>query len=78
MDALKKFFPYSFGAKSVVNMLVKILLYIIVGAIIGAVIGIFGKIPLIGILASIVGWIVELYVFVGVVLTILNFLKIVK
>lgn len=78
MDTLKKFFPYSFGVKSVVNMLIKILIYIVVGAIIGAVIGLFGKIPVIGILASIVGWIVELYVFVGVVLAILNFLKIVK
>ena len=35
MDMLKKFFPYSFGAKDITNLIVKIIVYIVVGAVIG-------------------------------------------
>ena len=33
MDMLKKFFPYSFGAKDITNLIVKIIVYIVVGAV---------------------------------------------
>lgn len=78
MDTLKKLFPYSFGVKDLGNMIVKIIVYLVVGAVMGFVISLFGKLPLIGIVASLVGWLVELYVFVAIVLVVLSFLKIVK
>ena len=33
MDMLKKYFPYSFGAKEITDLVVKIIVYVIVGAV---------------------------------------------
>ena len=44
----------------------------------GVLIGILAKMPIIKIFAGVLGGIVELYVFVGVVISILVFLKILK
>ena len=42
MDMLKKFFPYSFGAKDVTNLAIKIVVYLVVGAVVGLLCGIIG------------------------------------
>ena len=62
MDMLKKLFPYSFGAKEVKDLVVKIIIYIIAGAIVGAIIGLLAAIPLIGIIFGLIGGLVELYI----------------
>lgn len=54
------------------------LIYIVIDVVCGVVIGLLAKIPLIGILFSLVGAVVGLYALVGVVLSILVFLKVVK
>ena len=73
-----KFFPISARAKDLKGLLVSILIYIVVGFLIGLGLKILSILPLIDILLSIIGWLVELYIAVGVVISILVFLKIVK
>ena len=67
MDTLKKIFPYSFGAEGIVLALAGLLTgwIPVLGAIIGA-------------LLSIVGWVVEVYVIVGIVLLCLDYFKVIK
>lgn len=72
MDMLKKFFPYSFGAKDVTALVIKILVYVAGGYLLGFLIG---WIPLVG---GIVGAIVSLYSTVGWILAILDYLKVLK
>ena len=79
LGLLKKYFPYSFGKKSTQQDLIKaILLYVVAGFVGGLVIGLLGKIPLIGFLFGIVGTVVEIYVVAGIVLTVLDYKKMLK
>lgn len=72
MDMLKKFFPYSFGAKDVAGLVIKIVVYLVVSAVLGFVISL---IPLVGgLVASLIG----VYSTVGIVLAVLDYLKILK
>jgi hypothetical protein len=79
MKDLKKIFPLSFRfANYVVDLIIGIMLYILVGAIDGVLIGIVVTIPIIGIVAWILGLALDVYVLAGVVIEILAFLKVVK
>jgi len=86
MDTLKKIFPLSFGASDVAGLVIKIIIYIVVAAIGGIIIGlaaaVLALIPFIGgILAWLVGSIgslVGLYSLIGIVLTCLDYFKILK
>jgi len=75
MDMLKKFFPYSFGAKDVTALVIKIIVYV-VAIIIGSV--------LLGLVGLITGWIpvlgtvILVYCVIGIVLLILDYLKVLK
>ena len=72
MDMLKKFFPYSFGAADVKTLVIKIVVYLIVPGLVGFVLGL---IPLLG---GILAWLVGIYGTVGLVLTVLDYLKVLK
>lgn len=79
MDMLKKYFPYSFGAKDLKDLIIKIIVYVVVGVVIGTVASIIGLIPLIGgILGWIIGTVANLYTTAGWVIAILDYLKILK
>ena len=78
MDILKKVFPYSFGVKGLGNLIVKVLVYIVVGAIAGFAIGLLAAMPIIGMLVSLICGLIDLYVVVGIVLAVLDFLKVLK
>lgn len=78
MDKLKKYFPYSFKASSVKDLIVTIVVYLIADLVCGFVIGLLGKLPLIGWLFGIVGWLAGIYFFVGIVIAVLNFLGVFK
>ena len=86
MDTLKKIFPLSFGASDVAGLVIKIIIYIVVAAIGGIIIGlaaaVLALIPFIGgVLAWLVGSIgslVGLYSLIGIVLTCLDYFKILK
>lgn len=72
MDMLKKFFPYSFGAKDVAALVIKIIVYVVASALLGFVLGI---IPFIG---GILGTLVGLYCTAGWVIALLDYLKVLK
>ena len=72
METLKKIFPLSFKEKkSVGALIVNILLHVLGDAVAGVIIGIL---PILGIFGGIVG----LYFTAGIVLSILDYLKVIK
>ena len=86
MDLLKKFFPYSYGAKEVKDLVIKIIVYVVAMVIGGAMLGlvnlVVGWLPLIG---GIIGWVlglvgslVGIYCLAGIVLLVLDYFKILK
>ena len=69
MDLLKTFFPFSFTAKKdVVALVVNVIIYLLVGAVAGIAIAILSKLPIIGFIIGLLGGLVDLYVFIGIVL----------
>jgi len=78
MDLLKKLFPISFKSTEKNPFIIALIVYIVVGFIAGLVIGLLSKIPIIGFVFGIVGAIFGLYTTVGLVLSILVFLKVIK
>lgn len=72
MATLKKLFPLSFKEKNGVGgLIVNILIHILADAVAGIIIAIL---PILGILGGLIG----LYFTVGIVLSILDYLKIIK
>lgn len=80
MDLLKKVWPTPFKIKEkdVVSFVVQLIIFVVICAVVGFLIGILAGIPIIGIIFSILGGLMELYGFVGIVLCILKFLDLVK
>lgn len=78
MDILKKFFPAAFKATEVKALIISLVIYVLIDIVCGFVIGLLASIPVIGIIFSLAGSIVGLYALVGIVLSILVFLKVVK
>ncbi len=79
MDALKKFFPLSFKyVKSVADLVIGILIYLVAGVIGGVIIGITAMIPIVNILAGLVGALLDLYVIAGIVILVLVYCKVIK
>ncbi len=78
MDMVKKLFPQAFKATEVVSLIIALVIYIVAGAVCGLVIGLLAKIPVIGIIFSLLGAVVGLYGLAGIVLSLLVFFKVVK
>ena len=80
MDFLKKAWPTPFKIKDkdVVSFLIQLIIFIVICAVVGFLIGILAKLPIIGIVFSLVGGVVELYGLIGIVLCVLKFLGLVK
>ena len=76
MATLKKLFPFSFGAKDISQLLMKIVIHVIVSAIIGLLASLFRSIFIIGIIFHIVSYIVGLYCLIGIVIAILDYTKV--
>lgn len=72
MDLIKKVFPYSFGAASVKDLIIKVLVYLVASSLLGWLLGL---IPLLG---GILSWVVGIYCTVGWILVVLDFLKVIK
>ena len=72
MELLKKVFPYSFGAKDITGLIIKIIVYIVASAVLGFVVGL---IPFVG---GLIGSLISLYSTVGLILAILDYLKVLK
>ncbi len=79
MDTLKKIFPFSFKEKKdVAALVINILIHIVVGVVIYFVLNIIGKIPVVGIITGLVGALIELYLTAGVVISCLDYFKVLK
>ncbi len=78
MDILKKYLPHAFKATESNALVIALLIYIVLAIVGGAIIGLLASIPVIGILFSIIGALIDLYSLAGVVLSILVFVKVIK
>lgn len=76
MDLLKKLWPTPFKVEkgNVVSLVIQLVIFLVICAVIGVLIGVLANIPIIGILFSIVGSLMEIYSLVGIVLCVLAFL----
>ena len=79
MDILKKFWPNAFKTADSNGLVTAIIIYVIV-LIVGTVAGfILGLLPIVGgILAWVVGTVLDLYGLVGIVLALLTYFKVIK
>ncbi len=75
---LKKIFPFSYRANNVTNLIITVLVYLVAGALISFLFGWIGAIPLVGWVIGVLISIIDLYLFVGLVVSVLVFLGIVK
>ena len=75
---VKKFFPNAFKAKELSSFIVALVIYVLIDVVCGFVIGLLAKIPVLGIIFILLGSIVGLYALVGIVLSILVFVKVLK
>lgn len=79
MDTLKKLFPLAFKAKKDIGaLIVNILIHIVADIVAGLLVGLLSGLPLIGWAFGLVGGLLGLYFTVSVVLSILDYLKILK
>lgn len=78
MDLAKKIFPFSYRSTDVAGFVVALIIYVIVLGVCGAILGLLSHLFLIGIIFSLLGSIVGLYSLVGLVISILVFLKVVE
>jgi hypothetical protein len=78
MDTLKKFFPFAFQATELKPFIISLVIFALIDIVCGLVIGLLAKIPLIGIIFSLLGTVIGLYALVGIVLSILVFVKVLK
>ena len=80
MEMLKKFWPTPFKIKEkdIASFIIQLVIFVVVCAVIGWLIGILSGIPIIGLIFSLLGALIEIYGLVGIVLCILVFLGIVK
>lgn len=78
MESLKKLFPRSFGITDVAKLIISILIYLVIGAVAGVLLVVLAFIPIVNLVVGIVGTLVEIYVFAGIVIAVLDFLKVLK
>ena len=77
-DILKKIFPHAFKATEVKAFVITLVIYCLIDIVCGFVIGLLASLPIIDIIFSLLGSLVGLYAFVGIVLSILVFVKVLK
>ncbi len=78
MDFLKKFFPHAFKADELKAFIISLVVYILIDVVCGLVIGLLAKIPVVGFIFGLLGSLIGLYAFIGVILSILVFVKVLK
>ena len=76
MDMLKKIFPFSFKSKEVKDLVINIVIYLVASIVGGWLLGLLGGIPLLGVIFDLIGSLFGLYCLLGIVLAVLDFLKI--
>ena len=80
MDALKKYWPQAFAVKKgdVKDLVIRILIYAVAGWALPGIVGtLLGGIPVVGLIVSIVCWVIGAYCTAGIVLALLKYFKII-
>ena len=75
---LKKYFPRAYKSKDLGSFIVSLIIYALIDIVCGFIIGLLAKLPIIGIIFSLLGSLIGLYALVGIILSILVFVKILK
>lgn len=75
---LKNYFPRAYKSKDLGSFIVSLIIYALIDIVCGFVIGLLAKLPIIGIIFSLLGSLIGLYALVGIILSILVFVKILK
>ena len=79
MDLLKKVFPYAFAEKKdVAALIINVIVFLVIGLVVGVVMGLLKNIPVLGLIINLVGGLFDIYVLATIVLSILDYLKILK
>ena len=79
MDMLKKLFPFAFTNKAdILALVINLIVQLVAGALIGWVFALLAQIPFIGWLLGTIGSLIGLYILVSIVLSVLDYLKILK
>ena len=78
MDILKKLYSFAFKAVELQALIIALVVYVLIDVVCGVVIGFLASLPIIGIIFTLLGSIIGLYALVGIVLSILVFLKVIK
>jgi len=78
MDLLKKIYPDAFRSHEQNPFIVALVIYGLIGLVSGVIFGLLAKLPLVGVIFSAIGTLVGVYALVGVILTILVFVKAIK
>lgn len=78
MDTLKKYFPLSFRGQDTASLVISIIIYVVIDIITGAVVSLFTWIPLLGILIGLVGSLIGVYTFAGIIIALLAFFNVLK
>ena len=68
------------------TLAIKIIVYILAAAVIGIVLGVIGWLvsvlpvvsAIVGTVLGVIGWVVRVYCLIGIILAILNYLKVIK
>lgn len=80
MDMLKKLWPTPFkiAEKDVVSFLIQLVVFVVICAVVGWLVSVLAGIPILGIVFSLVGAVLEIYGLIGIILCVLKFIGIVK
>ena len=78
MDVLKKAYPHAFKATELKDFIIALVIYVLIDVVCGVVISLLAQIPVLGIVFSLLGSLIGLYALVGIVLSILVVVKVLK
>ena len=78
MDFLKSWFPFSFRPADARAFVITVLIYLVLGAVGGALMGLFSHLWLVGWVFKILGSLLDVYVLIGIVLTVLSFTNVIR
>ena len=79
MELLKLLFPFSFQPKKDISRLIlNILTYLGAGLIAGVLISLTAKVAILGTIVGLVGGFADLYMLAGIVISVLDYLQILK
>lgn len=78
MDFLKTWFPFSFRPADARAFVITVLIYLVLGAVGGVLMGLFSYLWLVGWVFKILGSLLDVYVLIGIVLTVLSFTNVIR